>query len=702
MKGKFHPFIYILFLITYGSVMAQHDAVLFSNMDSLTGTSIGKINAITQDPNGIMWFAGNGADCLYRYDGSTLTSFRQDNNNPNSPGFKLIETVYADRQGMIWIGGKGLDRYDPRTGVFTHFDNVKSGTNEFPGVLTIFKDHKGIVWIGTFQGLERLDEKTGKMIRYVNDSSNPKSLSNNIVEVIYEDSKNQLWIGTGFPWDGSAAGGLNRMNPDGSFTHFMHDSADNNSLLSNKIRAIYEDVRGNFWVGTNGEGLHRMNREKGTFERFSFITKHPDKPGRPAIKPGNEVNGITFLKEDKSGALWMGTDLEGLIRYDSRQNKMTRYKMGNGFSDSTSFKGYIGNDGTLWVASESSNLLYKADPVIKAFNMIFTGDPVFAILQDKTQIWVATFGGGLLQYDQNFLLKRRYKHDPVDPFSIHTDSVGALFKSQGEDTLWVGSSHGVQVLNTITQKFSRLIFNRNPALSDCMVAAILKDSKQNLWLGTLGAGLIRYNLQDGSVQQWLSEPDDSSGIGSNNVPTVFEDHEQNIWFGTYSGKEGTWKYEKATGKFHNYLPGKTARKFFEDHQGVFWVCTNDGLFRYNKKEDRFFAFFDSQTDISNEMTTAISEDAVGNLWVSTRSAVVMINAERNGLSVMGKKYGIKPEELFIGAFCRMADNRILAGNGSGFYYFSPAELFLDMDPIKLVITDFFSATNPALQEKTVH
>ena len=669
-------------------VMAQHDAILFSNMDSLTGTTLGKINAISQDPNGMMWFAGNGGNCIYRYDGNTLTNFKQDNNNPNSPGFKSIETVYADKEGMIWIGGAGLDRYDPRTGVFTHYKNIGDGINGFQGVLTIFKDHKGNVWIGTFQGLEMLDEKTGKFIRYVNDPSNPKSLSNNFVEVIYEDKRENLWIGTGIPWFDMNEGGLNKMNPDGSFTRYMHDSSNNNSLLSNKIRAIFEDSKGNFWVGTSGEGLHRMNREKGNFERFLFDPKHPDQLGGPAKNPGNEADGITFLGEDKSGALWIGTYLEGLSRYDPWTKKMTRYKKGNGFPDSTSYKGFISRDGTLWVATELSTLLYRADPVSKSIHSIYTGDQVFKIISANGLIWIATLGGGLLQYDSNLLLNRRFKHDPSDPFSIISDSITSLFKHAGEDTVWVGTVHGVQMLNTNTHKFSRLLFNKNQALSDFNTTCILKDSNLDLWLGTLGNGLIRYHCADGSVQQWLQHPGDSSTIGSNDVPTVFEDKEQNIWLGTWGSLEGTWEYEKSTGKFHNYLPGKTARKFYEDHEGVFWVCTNSGLFRYNKKEDKFIAFFDSQSDISNEMTTGILEDPEGNLWLTTRSSVVKLNKERSRFFVMSKKYGIVRSDLFIGAICRTADDRILVGNATGFYHFFPDELFLDMELMKLVITDF--------------
>jgi ligand-binding sensor domain-containing protein len=366
MKSKFQTFIFVLCLIIYMPVRAQYEAILFSNMDSVTGTNLGKITAITQDPSGIMWFAGQGNNCLYRYDGKTINNFKLDNNNPNSLGFKSIETVYADKQGMIWIGGEGLDRYDPRTAVFTHY--IKSGTSKDKIVVfAIFKDHQGNVWFGTNQGLQELNEKTGKFTSYVNDPTNPKSLSNNFVEVIYEDKKNQLWIGTGLPWFDVKGGGLNRMNPDGSFTRFLHDSADNSSLGNNKIRAIYEDSQGNFWIGTSGEGLHKMDREKGTFERFLFDLKHPDQLGGPGVKPGNEDDGITFISEDKSGALWIGTYMEGLSRYDQREKKMARYKLGNGFPDSTGFKGFISRDGTLWVAA-NGGLSRRANGRIEFFS----------------------------------------------------------------------------------------------------------------------------------------------------------------------------------------------------------------------------------------------------------------------------------------------------------------------------------------------
>jgi ligand-binding sensor domain-containing protein len=183
MKGKTQQTLFILLLLSFQWSIAQNNSILFSKFDSLNGTPIGKINAICQDPSGIMWFCGNSQHCFYRYDGNILTKFFQDNNNPNSLGFYGVETIYADDRGLIWIGGDGLDQYNPSTGIFKHYrhSNNDSGSLNGTGVNSILKDHSGNVWIGTNSGLDRLDEKTGKFIHYRNNPSNPKSLSDNEV-----------------------------------------------------------------------------------------------------------------------------------------------------------------------------------------------------------------------------------------------------------------------------------------------------------------------------------------------------------------------------------------------------------------------------------------------------------------------------------------------------------------------------------------
>ncbi len=165
-------------------------------------------------------------------------------------------------------------------------------------VSAILRDRQGRLWVGTANGLDQLDEKTGKFIHYRNEPGNSASLSSNVVRAIYEDRKGVLWIGTGFEFNfgsykSAEDGGLNRMDQNGKFTRFLHDPNDPNSLINNKVRSIFEDSRGVFWMGTSGDGLHTMDREKGIFERHTYNPAQPKQLSRPPLK--GESFGIRSL-----------------------------------------------------------------------------------------------------------------------------------------------------------------------------------------------------------------------------------------------------------------------------------------------------------------------------------------------------------------------------------------------------------------------
>ena len=81
---------------------------------------------------------------------------------------------------------------------------------------------------------------------------------------IYEDKRGNLWICSGFLTH-KDVGGLNLYNPTTeSFIRYQHDPNDPTSLRTNAVLSTFEDSKGNFWVGTVNDGLHLMNREKGT------------------------------------------------------------------------------------------------------------------------------------------------------------------------------------------------------------------------------------------------------------------------------------------------------------------------------------------------------------------------------------------------------------------------------------------------------
>ena len=138
------------------------------NLVTRTPENAGIVLGMTQDAQGLLWFAtGTG---LFRYDGYRYTSYQFQPKNPNSLASNYIECLATSKEGFIWLGvqGFGLDCLDPATGLFTHFRH----NNNDPGSLTsdtvnvIIQDHDGILWIGTVNGLDKFDPRTNKFFHY--------------------------------------------------------------------------------------------------------------------------------------------------------------------------------------------------------------------------------------------------------------------------------------------------------------------------------------------------------------------------------------------------------------------------------------------------------------------------------------------------------------------------------------------------------
>ena len=84
MKVKFSIITALLLQLIIHEIIAQNSELQFKLVEGINGKPLGKINAITQDPHGYMWFVGKTESCIYRYDGTRITAFRHEEANPNS------------------------------------------------------------------------------------------------------------------------------------------------------------------------------------------------------------------------------------------------------------------------------------------------------------------------------------------------------------------------------------------------------------------------------------------------------------------------------------------------------------------------------------------------------------------------------------------------------------------------------------------
>ena len=287
MKTK-SPYYCVLLFLLMETCPANTQEIYFNKVLPPEGKIFSHVSGITQDAQGYMWFATKKG--LFKYDGYQMTSYNHNPDDSNSLSTDALEAICIDASGIIWIAtlGEGLERFDPAAGIFTHFRNNPNdpGSLSSDRVPTVFADREGTLWVGTRNGLDRLDARTGKFVHFRNRPDDPASISCNEVRFIYEDKQGGLWIGTGSVYEGEQnEGGLNRMDKKtGKFNRYLHDPKNPQSLINNKVRSIFEDSKGNFWVGTAGDGLHTMDRVRGIFQRHLYDPAHPENPSRPPVK----------------------------------------------------------------------------------------------------------------------------------------------------------------------------------------------------------------------------------------------------------------------------------------------------------------------------------------------------------------------------------------------------------------------------------
>ena len=675
---------------------AQKTQLNFHLVNGINGVFIGKITGITQDKAGYMWFMDQINNRLIRYDGYRMKIFRNDPSDTTSLGVGNFECVAADSSGGILVSVKnGIDRYDPLTGKFTHYPYP---VNQARNISNILVDHSGIVWVGTDKGLDRLDLETGIFINYPHRNNDPNSLSCNIVRSLYEDHTGVLWIGTGFPFNMVKEGGLNRFDrKTGTFTRYMHDPNDPTTIINDKIRAIFEDSQGRFWVGTKGDGLHIMDRKKGTFTRLTNDPHNPKKLSRPPIRKGHDADHITFITEDSAGTIWIGTYMEGLVRYNPTTNTMDHFKSEQsrlgGFADSTTWCGFVSRDGALWIAAEGPNL-FRVDPLQRHIYSIITPGSVNQFFRDNEgYLWVTTDGAGLLQYDRNEHLIRQFKHDPLDSLSLLQNHVGPIFQNT-KDTLWVATYAGIRKFNKATQKFYRFF---NPGeLKDSVynnIVRIFRDSRGIIWFVTWGRGLIEYNPKQNTFRHFTSKPGVPTSISSDFLNTIVEERPDLFWV---TGTKGVNRFDSKKGSFEHYLQDLFIGNLFKDSRGLVWAGTEKGLFTYDKKANKFIPYFDFLSPISSLPVGGFIEDNAKNLWITSFSSIIKLNPVTKQAFIYDNSFGIIPNTLAPWKSpYKNEQGKLFFGSDNGIYTFYPEKLASSTN-LKLLITDLFINNRPIL------
>jgi ligand-binding sensor domain-containing protein/signal transduction histidine kinase len=386
--------------------------------------------SMLEDREGTLWLGtlGNG---LLKFDrkGRKFIRYRNDPTNPDSLSEDNLATLFQDREGNIWAGLHMMapNRFSTRPPLFEKFRHEPGNLNSLSGTMVngIYGDSKGTLWISAIDALNRVDRRSGRytFYRLAGPGVNWRPVG------MIEDR-------SGFLWVGSDRHGLTRFDPrTGLFRTFRHSPTDRSSLSSNTVIQLLIDHAGTLWA-TTFDGLNRFDAATSQFTVYRV-----DKQSAAEIH--------IDVKEDRQGALWIGTHASGLQRFDPTTQEFTGYKHDandpTSLSDNRVNSVHFDHFGTMWVGTQ--NGLGKLDPGTGAFKTWYeqdglSGNVVSCILEDgRGNLWMST-NNGVSVFDPSKQAFKNYSAADGLPGADLT-GWGACFRSSSGEMFFGGFSGGV-------------------------------------------------------------------------------------------------------------------------------------------------------------------------------------------------------------------------------------------------------------------
>jgi ligand-binding sensor domain-containing protein len=147
--------------------------IRFEHLTVTDGLPENSVLCILQDHLGFIWLGTQNG--LVRYDGTKLTSFQSNPENPVNFKGRVIGAMMEDENGDIWIGAESLFRFERTTQRFIEYPDKNSNKKHgFPDIQFIHKDKKGYIWTvrntNNHELLNRFDPKTKDWVYFSNDT----------------------------------------------------------------------------------------------------------------------------------------------------------------------------------------------------------------------------------------------------------------------------------------------------------------------------------------------------------------------------------------------------------------------------------------------------------------------------------------------------------------------------------------------------
>ena len=545
--------------------------------------------------------------------GWLMRAWQSDDGLPNNSVEGLAQTA----DGFLWIGSpKGLARFDGLNFQSFSLSNLVSSDNR--GVVSMLRSHDGSLWVGMARGeILHLDGR--------NWSRFAKELPNKIPSGMAEDGTGNLWV---FYRDGSVC----RLK-NGDFTQITEQTG---LPPGADICALTTDKQGELWFAKAGQvGKFR----DGVFHTIFRLETQPMRLARAqdgglwlccgsrlfkcepdgglkdcgAFEPAHVGMAVESMLEDHEGAVWLGTSLKGLYRYDQSGFALiptSHLRVCTLMED---------NEGSIWAGTFGGGLNRVRRQSIR-LEGVESGLPfpsLLSICEDTAgSLWAATVNEVLMRR-----INGRWSEVAVSP-----DSPGGIISVAADKngSVWLGTRHGLYCGSAgHFEKWDEKIGIRGKIFH-----ALLVSQAGDVWVGQEMPGAI-LRLRAGRLSTFPISP------VNQNIRAMTEDAAGNVWAATSKGMlfrvAGDQMKEMTPHATHDLA---TIRCLSATPDGAVWIGYSGwglGCFKNGQ-----YAEFNLEQGLFDNYISQIVSDNQGWMWFGADRGIFKVR-EQDFLDVMAKK-----------------------------------------------------------------
>ena len=584
-----------------------------------------------------------------------------------------ITTIDQDQEGNLWVGtwGKGIVRFDAKSNKKKYFYHFRDRENSLSSnkIVKILVDNENVIWVGTFGGglnRIRIGANNNSKIIVEELKINSDFLFEKRITALYQDSNSDLWIG-------SYSGGVCVIDQNSLYLKpskikllNLNDSLKHSSNKKLNVMDIIEDRNSTVWIATNGEGLFNYSLKNKVSQHFTHETSNQNSLGE---------NELQSLYVDRSGILWIGTQLgSGINKLERRYNK------------------------------------FKTLPVKTEINKSLNDNIIWAIHEDNEEnLWFGTHRGGLNKWNKvsnefTYIKKNKLGDDHIR--SIVEDKFG---------NLWIGTySGGLTYYNKDNESFKnfRELKNNSNSVTSNQIQSLLIDDDNTLWIGTFGGGLnkldlaIFYNTGLAQFNSYLHNPAEMESLSDNRIYILYQDKIGDLWVGTHGG--GLNKFDKQTETFtifksilnkKNTLSDNKIMSLHETENGQLLVGTFGGGLNLLDPGQNTNQRMKEKISLNCSDIYGILFDEESGYWLSTDKGIYNLDRGLQTFRQYDLSDGLQSLEFSGGAYEKGNDGTLYFGGINGVNFFNPKNIQLDNFLPPIVISRIKVFDEPIKGEK---